>query len=511
MALVTDERARFCPQCGTLLETPAEAEGGLGQITVVRNRLGGRKETIVLPATSVAGTAASAGNDDTDHDFVPAPGTEHLRDAPQVMTRKRRRRRKPLYRRPLILIPVALLVVFLALTSTAVYRVGSTLNTMHEISTIPPVVQDSTYNDPDSADPNEPPVPSDVDTGPARTALETSDSGRSFSGGDGGGFTSGISSALGNTGDLARSAIAAAGVNGDQGQPMTLLVMGVDARPGAAIDIGVRPDAFMLVRLDPVHASCRVLSVPRDTRVDLPGYGESKINHALMVGGIPYELMVTEDYLGITIDHYLLVDFQAFEQMVDMVGGITVNVPTDLSKNGELRFKAGTHEFDGEQTLAYARFRSVPDGDAGRVQRQWTILSALAKASVNRSLVSDVNTLLPQLESHIRTDLSAEQMVSLARQYGDICRHTDADSIRMLDGSRVRLSDPILDQTAYFNVVSETTKKARIDEFLAGKPESPSPFPSTPVPATPVSSPAATPAPDSPAQGRRNIGTLGKT
>ena len=171
-----------------------------------------------------------------------------------MVTRRRKRRRKPLYRRPLVIIPVALLVVFLAISSTALYRVESTLDSVHDVSTIPPVITDSTYNDPDSADPDEP-RSTQVDTGPAQAALDTSEEARTFNGG--GGITSRISRAVGNTGDLARSAIAAAGANGQSGQPMTLLVMGVDARPGAAIDIGVRPDAFMLVRLDPVSNSCQ--------------------------------------------------------------------------------------------------------------------------------------------------------------------------------------------------------------------------------------------------------------
>ena len=486
-ASIAEERARFCPMCGLLLEEPASDSHG--EVAIVRHRLGGRTETVAHLASSHAGGMSSPLSDEYRHDFVPAPGTDALTNPP---VRKKRRRRRPLYRRPLFIVPLVLCAIIFSVASAALFRVESTLNSVHQVSTIPPVITDSTYNDPGSADPNEPAVPPQVNTGPAQAALDASAGARSFNVGSGG-FTSRLSNAFDNTADLARGAMAAAGPGQDAGQPMTLLVMGVDARPGAAIDIGVRPDAFMLVRLDPVSNSCRVLSVPRDTRVTLPGYGESKINHALMVGGISYELLVAQQYLGIPIDHYLLVDFQAFKQMVDSAGGITVTVPADLVKDGVRRYTAGPHAFDGEQTLAYARYRAVPDGDAGRVQRQWSILLALAKASANRSAVTEVNTLLPQLESHLRTDLSAEQMVSMAATYGDACRQTKSSSITMLDGTRVQLSDPILGQSAYFNVVSEETKSARITEFLADTPV-PSNGPATPVPELPVITPVTSPA-----------------
>ncbi|MER3438248.1 MAG: hypothetical protein C4346_12050, partial [Chloroflexota bacterium] len=110
-------------------------------------------------------------------------------------------------------------------------------------------------------------------------------------------------------------------------EAVTILLMGVDARPGEAIDIGVRPDSLMVLRLNPETGSCRILSIPRDTRTELPGYGLTKVNHALAVGGIPYQKQVVELLLGIPIDHYVLVDFAGFETLVDAVGGITIDVP----------------------------------------------------------------------------------------------------------------------------------------------------------------------------------------
>ena len=397
------------------------------------------------------------------------------------------------------MVPLTFVVVLVALGGSLIFRLESTVSTVQSISTVPPVVNDSTYlEDEDIA--QEDVVPENVDTAPAVTAIANAQDTMSLPTSSDGGLSSRITNTISLTGDIAKSAASASGLSSGGDQAITLLVMGVDAREGSAIDIGVRPDAFMLVRLDPTTDSCRILSVPRDTRVELPGYGESKINHALMVGGIPYELLVAQTYLDLTIDHYVLIDFQAFETIVDTVGGITVTVPEDYSKNGEIRYTAGTYEFDGAETLAYARFRTTSDdGDYGRVRRQWSILSALVDATSDRSLVSEAQDLLPQIEDNMRTDMNPSEILDIVSQYGNTCRGTDADDIQMLQGTRVKLSDPILGQTAYFNVVTDSTKERIINEFLTGEttgdatgPAS-TPTPATPVPATPV--PAGTPVP----------------
>jgi LCP family protein required for cell wall assembly len=126
-----------------------------------------------------------------------------------------------------------------------------------------------------------------------------------------------------------------------------------------------------VLRLDPASGSCRALAIPRDTLTELPGYGETKINHALIVGGIPYQMLVVEQLLGIDLDHYALIDFTGFEGLVDAVGGIPVTVPQDITVDSStIEIKAGPQTFDGDQALAYARYRGGADVDVGRVRRQ---------------------------------------------------------------------------------------------------------------------------------------------
>ena len=414
-------------------------------------------------------------------DIHPIPGG-------QEVGKRRRRRRRPLYRRPLVVIPAALLLVALSTAAVVGYRVESLMTSVQAVSTPPPMVTDATYMEED--DPDMPSGPITVDTGPARAVLESADT----SPRDGEGFGARLQQAVSNSSDLVGGAAVATGLKNAGGNPMTLLVMGVDAQPGAAIDIGVRPDVLMLVRLDPQTRSCRVLAIPRDTRVDLPGYGESKINHALMVGGIPYQLLVTEAFLDIEIDHYLLIDFVAFRELVDSVGGVTVNVPEDLVKDGEVRFQAGAQHLNGEQALAYTRFRSTPDGDIGRVERRWALLAGLANALQGRDLVGDANRMLPALQDHFRTDLSATDITQIARDYGAGCTSPGARSegdIEMLEGTRVRLSDPIVGQSLYFNVVDESAIDRYVAAFLT--PGAPGTTPAASPEATPATTPGATP------------------
>jgi LCP family protein required for cell wall assembly len=426
-----------------------------------------------------------------DNSFVPLPGAQSSSGR-----KRKRRRRRPLYRRPLVVVPVALLLIVVAAVGAVGYRVESLMTSVHSVSTPPPEITDGTYYEAD--DPEMPQRPITVDTGPAQEALDTAPNADGSQQADDGGFTSRLQRAVSNSSDLVGGAAVAAGLKDGGEAPLTLLMMGVDARPGSPIDIGVRPDVLMVVRLDPETRSCRILSIPRDTRVELPGYGESKINHALMVGGIPYQLLVTEAFLDLEIDHYVLIDFVAFQHLVDSVGGISVDVPEDLSKNGEVQFEKGMQHLNGEQALLYTRYRAAPEGDLGRVERQWALMSGVADAIEGRDLVGDVNKMVPSLEAHLRTDLTATGMTQIARDYGSRCTSSStrsSDMIDMIDGMRIRFEDPILEQSLYYNVVTEEKVHERVDFLINGGAGEPADGPATPVPATPgpvTASPAAT-------------------
>jgi LCP family protein required for cell wall assembly len=249
-------------------------------------------------------------------------------------------------------------------------------------------------------------------------------------------------------------------------RPLTLLVMGVDARPGEPIDVGVRPDALGLLRLDPTTGSCRLLAIPRDTRAELPGYGRSKINHALVVGGVPYQRQVVEGFFGIEIDRFVLVDFVAVEGVVEAVGGVTLDVPEAFTAADGLRFEAGPQRLDGPQALAYARYRSDADGDLGRIERQQQVLRALLAEAPSVAIVPTVNKLGPLLEKHLKTDLSLAEILGLVQRFRSSCT-AETLVTATLDGATATFDDPLVQQPLSYLLVDEAEIRRKKALLLA--------------------------------------------
>ena len=170
-------------------------------------------------------------------------------------------------------------------------------------------------------------------------------------------------------------------------RPVNILVMGIDRVPeatknSAAVFAG-RSDTMLLLRLDPSDNSVRMLSIPRDTQVNIPGVGLAKINDANVEGGAALAARVVSRSLNdVPIDRYVRVTTEAFRELVDLVGGIEVFVPypmkyNDVTQNLNIDLEQGWQTLNGEQAEQFARFRKDKSGDIGRVQRQQALLKAL--------------------------------------------------------------------------------------------------------------------------------------
>jgi LCP family protein required for cell wall assembly len=247
---------------------------------------------------------------------------------------------------------------------------------------------------------------------------------------------------------------------------LDILLMGVDATTGESIDIGVRPDALAVLHLDRETGSCRMLAIPRDTRVELPGYGKSKINHALAVGGVPYQVQVVEQYLGVELDHYGLIDFGGVVTIVDKIGGVEVDNPAAFSSLG-FDFPAGVQTLDGERALAYARFRGDAEGDFGRIGRQQEVLRAVMQKVSPGDLVGLIPEMLPLLQDHFRTDLSALDMADLATTYGQTCTYESLDT-STLEGETATHYDPLIELNLSY-VIIDDAELLRKREWLLGE------------------------------------------
>ena len=304
-----------------------------------------------------------------------------------------------------------------------------------------------------------------IDTGPAQRALATNGDASSYATTD---WWGSVQRTVGGVPDAVSGVAVASGAQTVTPLPLTILLLGVDARPGEPIDVGVRSDAILLLRLDPETRSCRLLAIPRDTRVELPGYGLSKINHALAVGGVPYQTEVVEGFLSIEVDRFVLADFRGFAEAVDAIGGVTITVPESFA-TGEMTFAAGEQRLTGEQALAYVRYRGGADGDFGRVARQQQVLRAIVEQGSSIDAVWGVGDILRTIEAHIRTDLSPLEISSLVAYYQAPCGSTEIE-MATLTGETGTFPDPLVGAELSYVVVSDADKAAQI-AYLFGDDE----------------------------------------
>ena len=197
----------------------------------------------------------------------------------------------------------------------------------------------------------------------------------------------------------------------EQGRTAYMLIIGSDARSGDAFS---RSDVIMLARVDTASAKVTLVSIPRDTMIVRSDGAVEKINAEYNYGPAATVRAVSE-FAGVDISHYVEVDFEGLKQVVDALGGVTVNIPEDIvAGNGGMSFSAGEQVLDGEQALAYARERyNVSGGDFGRAQAQRQIVEAIVKEVLASSPV-ELPGLVSQLAQSVTTDLSVPDIASYA-------------------------------------------------------------------------------------------------
>ncbi|BAM55068.1 membrane bound protein LytR [Synechocystis sp. PCC 6803] len=180
-------------------------------------------------------------------------------------------------------------------------------------------------------------------------------------------------------------------------------------------------DTMVLIRLDPKEKSLVVLSIPRDTRVEIPGYsGARKINQANALGGPALAAMTVTDLLGdVPIDRYIRVNVQAVEKLIDALGGVDVYVPRDMKYQDDsqrlyINLKEGQQRLDGEKALQMLRFRYDALGDIGRIQRQQIVMRAVVEQALKPQTILRIPDIVKILQSNIDTNLNMEELVAIA-------------------------------------------------------------------------------------------------
>jgi len=215
--------------------------------------------------------------------------------------------------------------------------------------------------------------------------------------------------------------------------PSNTLVLGVDVGSKSRQGTQGRSDSIVLVRTDPDHHRIALVSIPRDLRVDIARHGDEKINAAYAFGGATLAIKTVERVTGLPINHVVVVDFSTFGEVVDALGGITVNVPKPILSNKfecpratqaacarwpGWRFRKGEQEMDGHTALIYSRIREnqldPSENDFTRGGRQQAVIQAIADKVTSFNTFIRAPFIADDLVRPLATDLSAAQILQLA-------------------------------------------------------------------------------------------------
>jgi len=221
------------------------------------------------------------------------------------------------------------------------------------------------------------------------------------------------------------------------GEPVTILLLGSDRRPGEAEPS--RTDAVIIARVDPIRHRVALLSLPRDLIVEIPGYGQTRINAANVWGemynapgsGVALARAAVSNLLGIPIDYSVYIDFEGFIGAIDAVGGVTVDVQKELYDPEfptmdygytEAHFLPGPQHLDGATALMYSRIRH-PDSDFARLRRQQQVLAGVVGAVRDQNALQSLKQLedlTTALRGYVKTDIPEDRLLGLAWALRDI-------------------------------------------------------------------------------------------
>jgi LCP family protein required for cell wall assembly len=212
----------------------------------------------------------------------------------------------------------------------------------------------------------------------------------------------------------------------------TILLLGTDSANLPGRSGARRSDSIMLVRTDPSRHRISYLSIPRDLYVNVPGVGNAKINAAHQAGGTPLAIRTIREYTGVKINHVVVVDFGRFEDLIDAVGGITIDVPKPILSNRfdcpfktaercrsweGWRFEKGPQHMDGRRALVYSRIREnrldPRETDVTRAARQQAVMQATTAKLTSAGLLAGLPFSGDSLTEPLATDLSTAQLLQL--------------------------------------------------------------------------------------------------
>lgn len=232
---------------------------------------------------------------------------------------------------------------------------------------------------------------------------------------------------------------------------ITFLVIGVDD--------GERSDTLMLCKYFSDTGKISVLSIPRDSRAFIPGYGMDKINHAHAYKGPELSMEAVSNLLGVDVDYYLRVDYKLVEEIVDTVGGVEVDVPDSIYE-----IEGGLRTLSGEEALVYLRYRAgYANQDLGRIEAQQQFLKGMIAKMADTRNVGQISSMIKSGIDNVDTNIPTRKILSYTLKLKGI----DAENIQMetLPGTPAmidRVSYILVDEDEIPNIVEELFIKSEI-------------------------------------------------
>lgn len=217
--------------------------------------------------------------------------------------------------------------------------------------------------------------------------------------------------------------------------PFSVLMLGVDERK----DDSGRSDTMIVITVNPEKQTMKMLSIPRDTRTEIIGHNSvDKINHAYAFGGVPMAVDTVKHFLDIPIDYYVFVNMDGFLQIIDTIGGVTIDNDMDLTFDS-YHYPKGEITLDGDNALIFSRIRyEDPRGDFGRQIRQRQIIEAvLKKASSKSSILLKASDMLDVVGDNVRMNFTMKDLIQLQSIYKNMDGNLEQLSFKEGDGKRI--------------------------------------------------------------------------
>jgi len=257
------------------------------------------------------------------------------------------------------------------------------------------------------------------------------------------------------------------------GEPFYMVLMGDDRRPG---ETKARSDTLILARVDPQKKRVQMISIPRDSRVKIPGYSApQKINAASAWGGPALTIRTVKELTGLPISHFLTVDFTGLKRIVDSLGGVWIDVKEEV--DGRVNKKSaydnkyrlihkGYQKLSGVQALTFVRARhQYADGDFSRMRNQQTFIKAMVKQGLSLSSVFNAPKIISAVSDNLTTDFTVPQLVDMVAQFKGM---KEAD----LEAVTVPAKNAFIDGISYV-VIDEVKFEQMLDRMKKGEPLEP--------------------------------------